>query len=105
MAKSFSVNDEDEKELIMSFNLLTYKPVIFAANVMEDHLADDGESNEYVKAVREYAKAEECEVFVICAKIEQEISELEEDERKMFLEELGLAESGLEKLIKATIAY
>lgn len=102
LAKSFEVNDEEEKDLMTSYNLLTYKPVIFAANVMEDDLTDDGKSNQYVNAVRDYAKAEDSEVFVICAKIEQEISELDEEEKKMFLEDLGLTESGLEKLIKAS---
>jgi ribosome-binding ATPase len=102
LAKSFEVNDDEEKELLLSYNLLTFKPVIFASNVVEDDLADDGVNNECVTVVREYAKAEGCEVFVICAKIEQEISELDEDEKKMFLEDLGLTESGLEKLIKAS---
>ena len=103
MAKSFEdINDEDEQAWIDSYNLLTYKPVIFAANVSEDDLADDGASNSGVQAVREYAKAEGCEVFVVCAEIEQEIAELDDDEKSMFLEDLGLTESGLEKLIKAS---
>ena len=103
MAKSFDdINDEDEQQWLESYNLLTYKPVIFAANVAEDDLADDGASNAGVQAVREYAKREDCEVFVVCAEIEQEIAELEDDEKSMFLEELGLKESGLEKLIKAS---
>ena len=103
MAKSFTeVSDEDEQAWLESYNLLTYKPVIFAANVTEDDLADDGASNEGVQAVREYAKREGCEVFVVCAQIEQEIAELDDDEKKMFLEDLGLTESGLEKLIKAS---
>ena len=103
MAKSFTdIDNEDEEAWLNSYNLLTYKPVIFAANVVEDDLADDGASNEGVAAVREYAKNEDCEVFVVCAQIEQEIAELEEDEKKMFLEDLGLSESGLEKLIKAS---
>ena len=102
MAKSFDdINDEDEQQWLESYNLLTYKPVIFAANVAEDDLADDGASNAGVQAVREYAKREDCEVFVVCAEIEQEIAELDDDEKSMFLEELGLKESGLEKLIKA----
>ena len=101
MAKSFDdINDEDEQQWLESYNLLTYKPVIFAANVAEDDLADDGASNAGVQAVREYAKREDCEVFVVCAEIEQEIAELDDDEKSMFLEELGLKESGLEKLIK-----
>ena len=103
MAKSFDdINDEDEQQWLESYNLLTYKPVIFAANVAEDDLADDGASNAGVQAVREYAKREDCEVFVVCAEIAQEIAELDDDEKSMFLEELGLKESGLEKLIKAS---
>ena len=78
------------------------KPVIYAANVSEDDLADDAANNEGVQAVREYAKGEQSEVFVVCAEIEAEISELDDDEKKMFLEDLGLKESGLEKLIKAS---
>ena len=102
MAKSLVVEDEDELELFKSYNLLTYKPVIYAANVAEDDLADDGASNKGVAAVREFAAGEDSEVFVICAQIEQEIADLEDDEKAMFLEELGLSESGLEKLIKAS---
>ena len=103
MAKSFTdVDDEDEAAWLSSYNLLTYKPVIFAANVVEDDLADDGASNAGVEKVRAYAAEENCEVFVVCAQIEQEIAELDDDEKKMFLEDLGLSESGLEKLIRAS---
>lgn len=102
MAKSFETDDEDEQEWLESYNLLTYKPVIFAANVTEDDLADDGAGNAGVAEVRAYAAKENCEVFVVCAQIEQEIAELDDDEKKMFLEDLGLAESGLEKLIRAS---
>ena len=102
MAKSFEVQNEEEEALIQSFNLLTIKPVIYAANVTEDDLADDAASNENVKKVREYAASENSEVFVICAQIEQEIAELDDEEKKEFLEELGLEESGLEKLIRAS---
>lgn len=101
-ARSFKTEDEDQLSLIASLNLLTAKPVIFAANTAEDDLTDDGASNEYVKTVREFARSHGCEVFVICAQIEQEIAELDEDEKKMFLEDLGLKESGLEKLIAAS---
>ena len=76
--------------------------MIFAANVSEDDVADDGASNPYVQQVREFAAKQGSEVFVICAQIEEEISELEEDEKKMFLEDLGLKESGLDKLISAS---
>ncbi len=102
LAKSFETEDEEEQELLESYNLLTYKPVIFAANVKEDDLADDGNSNPYVAKVREYAKSEGCEVFVVCAQIEQEISELDEDEKAMFMEDLGIKSSGLDKLIQAS---
>ena len=94
--------DEEEEEWLESYNLLTYKPVIYAANVAEDELADDGASNPHVKAVKDYAVQQNSEVFVICAGIEEEISELDDDERKMFLEDLGLTESGLEKLVRAS---
>ena len=102
MAKSFVTEDEDEQAWLAEYNLLTAKPVIFAANVSEDDLADDGVNNAGVQAVREYAKEEDCEVFVVCAEIEEEISQLDDDEKSMFLEDLGLEESGLEKLIKAS---
>ena len=103
LPKTFEeVDDEEEQAWLESYNLLTYKPVIYAANVSEDDLADDAANNEGVQAVREYAKGEQSEVFVVCAEIEAEISELDDDEKKMFLEDLGLKESGLEKLIKAS---
>lgn len=102
LAKTFETTDEDELAWLQEYNLLTYKPVIFAANVSEDDLADDGASNAYVAKVQEYASTSDCEVFVVCAGIEAEISELDEEERKEFLQELGLSESGLEKLIRAS---
>ncbi len=103
LAKTFArAEDEEEQEWLESYNLLTYKPVIYAANVAEEELAGDGADNDGVKKVREYAAKEDSEVFVVCAQIEQEIAELEEEEKKMFLEDLGLSESGLEKLIKAS---
>ncbi|MEY8390287.1 redox-regulated ATPase YchF [Lachnospiraceae bacterium 45-W7] len=102
LAKTFAVEDEDERAWFKEYNLLTAKPVIYAANVAEEDLADDGAENAFVKEVRKNAAAEQCEVFVICAQIEQEIAELDDEEKAMFLEELGLKESGLEKLIKAS---
>lgn len=101
-ARSFVTDDDDKKALLSTYDLLTFKPVIYAANVSEDDLADDGASNENVAKVREFAASEGSEVFVVCAQIEEEISELEDDEKKMFLEDLGLKESGLDKLIKAS---
>lgn len=102
LAKNFEIDDEEEQELFNSYNLLTAKPVIYAANVSEDDLADDGADNEQVAKVREYAKGEGSEVFVICAQIEQEIAELDDEEKVMFLEDLGLKEAGLDKLIRAS---
>ncbi|MCR5527314.1 MAG: redox-regulated ATPase YchF [Lachnospiraceae bacterium] len=102
MVKSYETDDEDELALLKGYALLTSKPTIYAANVAEDDLADDGASNEGVKAVREFAAGEGSEVFVICAEIEAEISELDDDDKKAFLEDLGLKESGLDKLIKAS---
>lgn len=102
LAKAFLINDEEELDFFNGYNLLTAKPVIYAANVKEDDLADDGYSNQYVISVRDFASQEHSEAFVICAQIEQEMAELEEEEKKMFLEDLGLKESGLEKLIKAS---
>ena len=103
LALGFEVGeDEDETALFDSYNLLTAKPVIFAANLSEGDLADDGTANEGVAAVRAFAQKTGSEVFVISAQIEQEIAELDEEEKTMFLEELGLEESGLEKLIRAS---
>ncbi len=101
-AITMDIEDEDEKLWFAEYNLLTGKPVIFAANVAEDDLADDGASNQYVQNVKELAKEQNSGVFVICAQIEQEIAELEDEEKKMFLEDLEIEESGLEKLIKAS---
>lgn len=101
-ARNLEFDSEEDKAFVDSLNLLTYKPVIYAANVNEDNLADDGASNENVQIVRELAKNEHSEVFVVCAKIEEEIAQLEDDEKKMFLEDLGLQESGLDKLISAS---
>ncbi len=94
--------DDDTMAFVQSLNLLTCKPVIYASNVSEDDLGDDGANNEHVASVREYAKTNNSEVFVICAQIEQEISELDDDEKKEFLDALGLTESGLDKLIAAS---
>lgn len=102
LAKSFVTEDEDELAWLSEYNLLTYKPVIFAANVAEGDLANDGADNQGVQAVKAFATGENSEVFVICAQIEQEIAELDDEEKEMFLEDLGLSESGLEKLIKAS---
>ena len=92
---------EEEAEFIKTLDLLSYKPIIYVANVSEDDAADSAD-NTYVESDRQFAATEDAQVVVICAEIEQEISELEEDEKVMFLEELGICESGLDKLIKAS---
>ena len=103
LAKTMELSEE-EAELAKDFNLLTAKPVIYAANVGEDDLANDGVNNEYVQKVREYAAGTGSEVFVVSAKTEEELSELDDDEKAIFLEDMGLSESCLDKLIKASFS-
>ena len=92
---------EEEHEVLKGFSLLTLKPVLYVANVREDGLAAADE-NPYVKQVREIAAAEGAEVVVVCAQIEAEIAELEVDEKEVFLQDLGLSESGLDQLIRVS---
>ena len=100
-ARSCALTEEEEK-LIRDLALLTLKPVIYAANVAEDDFSKGIENNEYVKKVEELAKKEGAEVMPISARIEEEISQLEGEDKAMFLEELGIGESGLDRLIKAS---
>ena len=100
-SKNMELSD-DEKVMLESFQLLSSKPVIYAANVVEEDLANDGADNENVAKVREYAKEQGEQVFVVCAKIEEEIASLDEEEKEMFLEELGLTSAGLDRLIAAS---
>ncbi|MBR3785186.1 MAG: redox-regulated ATPase YchF [Firmicutes bacterium] len=93
--------DEDEAAFVKSLDLLSYKPIIYVANVSDEDLVA-GEDNEYVQKVREIAAGEDAEVVVISAEIESEIAELEDEEKALFLEDLGIEESGLDKLIKAS---
>ncbi len=93
--------NEEELNLIKGFNLLSLKPVLYVCNVSEEDLLDN-EENEYVAEVKKYASKENSEVIVISAKIESEISQLNETEKAEFLAELGLEESGLDKLISAS---
>jgi ribosome-binding ATPase len=90
----------DEREILKSFPLLSAKPVLYAANVREDEVAT-GSDNALVQKVKEKAAQEEAEVVVICAKIEAEIAELEDEEKQLFLTDIGLSESGLDRLIRA----
>ena len=97
-ARTLELND-DEKEIIKDAFLLTMKPILYVANVSE---ADIGKENDYVKKVKEYAKNENSDVVPLCVKIEEELSSLEGDEKKEMLEAMGLDESGLDKVIKAS---
>ncbi|NTV89981.1 MAG: redox-regulated ATPase YchF, partial [Clostridiales bacterium] len=93
--------DHEQQALIDQLFLLTSKPVLYAANVSEGDLANNVE-NAYLKELKALAAAEKAEVMVICAKIEEEIAQLEDEEKTVFLQELGLAESGLDRLVKAS---
>ncbi|MEH7237930.1 redox-regulated ATPase YchF [Bacillus sp. JJ1562] len=97
-ARAIEFTDEQMK-YVKGMHLLTSKPVLYVANVGEDDVVDPS-SNEYVQLVREFAQKDNAEVIVVCAKIESEIAELEGEEKAMFLEELGIEESGLDQLIR-----
>ena len=100
--RSYEPADEEEAAVLESMTLLTGKPVIYAANVSEEDLADDGANNPHVAAVRKIAAEEGSGVFVVCAQIEQELADLSEEEKKEYLAELGVEKSGLDKLITAS---
>ncbi len=100
-ARALDYTDE-ELEYLKEVSLLSLKPVIYAANVAEDDYAKADDENPFVAKIREFAAAEKSEVMVISARIEEEIAELDKDEKQMFLEELGADESGLDKLIRAS---
>ena len=91
---------EEEQEVIKDAFLLTMKPILYVANVSEEQLADENDAN--VNAVKEYAKQDKAEVIKLCVKIEEELSTLDGDDKKEMLEALGLEESGLDKVIKAS---
>jgi GTP-binding protein YchF len=99
-ARYLEYTDEDQK-LLKTFNLITAKPVLYVANVDEEYITNP-EDNKYVDIVKEHAAQDGSEVIVICGKIEEEVSVLEEDEKIEFLNELGLEESGLDKLIRSS---
>ncbi len=100
-ARSYDFTD-DEKALAETFGLLSLKPILYATNVTEDELATDADDNQNVAKVRELATSENAEVFVVCARVEAELSELDDEDKQMFLEDLGVSESGLDKLIRAS---
>ena len=101
-ARSFECDDED-KEIIATSELLSLKPIIYAANLDEDGFADY-QNVGYYNQVADLAAKEGAQVIPVCAKLESEIAELDGEEKAMFLEELGIAESGLDRLIKASYA-
>ncbi len=92
--------NEEEQKLLKTYNLITNKPFIYLANVSEDDLLNSG--NKYVEEVRELASKEDSSVIMMCAKIESELSELDEESKKEFLNDLGIANSGLDQLIHVT---
>lgn len=100
-ARSLDLSEEESK-ILKSYQLLSSKPIIYVANVSEDDIADDGASNKMVSEVREYAAKEGSDVVVISCEIESQIQTLDDDEKELFLEELGLKSSGLDKLIRAS---
>lgn len=94
--------EEDEEKLVKSYFLLTSKPVLYAANVSEDDLMSGNPENEFVKKVKDFAKVENSEVITLCARLEEELSTLEDDEKAEMLSEYGLEESGLDKLVQSS---
>ena len=101
-ARSFEC-DKDDAEIIASSDLLTLKPIIYAANMDEDGVADYA-NNEYYKTVAAIAAEEGAQVLPICAKVEEEMAELDDEDKALFLEELGMSESGLDRMIKCSYA-
>lgn len=94
---------EEESEFVDSLNLLSNKPIIYVANVSEDQISDSEiENNEMIKKVKDFAKSEDAEVVAISAAIESEVAELDDEEKALFLEELGIKSLGLDQLIKAS---
>ncbi len=101
-ARTVEFSNEEERACAQGLFLLTNKPVLYAANISEDDIAN--EENDFVKAVRAFAKEENSGVMVLCAKVEEEISALDEEEKQMFLEEMGIGQSGLDKLVQESYA-
>lgn len=98
-ARVLELND-DQKAMLRGFNLLSLKPIIYVLNVSEDDYINDLKDNKYVDKLREYVEAEGSEIVPISVKIEEEMSELDDEERKAFLEDMGIKESGLDRLIR-----
>lgn len=103
-SRTYPLKDKAQEGFLYSLFLLTSKPVLYAANIAEDDMGKDEDSIKYVADVKEFAKKEGNEVLVICARTEEELSQMEPDEAKMFLEEFGLKQSGLDRLIQKSYA-
>ena len=101
-ARAFAVSDDEEKAIIGAIPLLSNKPVIYAANMSEDDFLNGVENNPNLKLVEGIAASEHSAVMPVCAKFEEDISDMEPDEKKEFLEEIGLEQSGLDRMIKAS---
>ena len=93
--------DDDEQQLVRSYGLLSYKPVIYVANMSDEEIGQP-EKNHYFKQVCELARKENSQCIAICAKIEEELSSLDKEEKELFLSDLGIKQSGLDQIIKAT---
>ena len=93
---------EQEKEVLYTLFLLTLKPVLYAANISEEDINKSEKNNEALKKVQDFARSVNSEVMIVSAKIEEELSELDQDERELFMEELGIHESGIERLIRSS---
>ena len=104
-ARTFAFDEADEAQqlVLKEMGLLSAKPIIYACNMDDDGVADP-EANDYYQIVKKRADAEDAQVIPICAKTEEELAELDEEDRAMFMEDLGLTESGLDRLIKASYA-
>lgn len=100
-ARALLGENEDSDALIKSLGLITAKPMLYAANISEEDMSAQIENN-YVKTVRDFAAAESSEVFVICAQIEQELSDLSEEERHLFLQDLNITSTGFDRLVAAS---
>ncbi len=102
LASSYEAADDEERAFIDSLNLLTGKPEIFAANVTEDDVANDGADNPYVQALKATVDEHRSPIFVVSAELEAEIADFPDDEKQLFLQDLGIEKTGLEKLIQAS---
>ncbi|MBR4769291.1 MAG: DUF933 domain-containing protein, partial [Lachnospiraceae bacterium] len=101
-ALSFDAGSDELNAVADGFSLLTRKHVIYAANVSEDDVSDDGANNSYVSSLKAYAEKEGAPVFVVSAELEAEIADFEDEEKQLFLEDLGVRETALNKLIQAS---